>query len=62
MDFAGLSRQELLNILQDRCEELGVILEFEREIDSLDELAGTDVVVAADGLNSPAPATRARAL
>ena len=50
--FAGLSRRGLLNILQDRCEELGVILEFEREIESLDELAGADVVVAADGLNS----------
>ena len=32
--------------------EVGVNLEFEREVESLDELAGEDLVLAADGVNS----------
>ena len=31
--FVGIGRKRLLNILQKRCEELGVALEFEREVD-----------------------------
>lgn len=47
--FSGIARIELLNILQQRCEELGVKLHFETEI-SEDPTA--DLVVAADGVNS----------
>lgn len=50
--FAGLSRKRLLKILFDRCEELGVDLNFERAINDLESLADYDLIVAADGLNS----------
>ncbi|MCG2585535.1 bifunctional salicylyl-CoA 5-hydroxylase/oxidoreductase [Massilia sp. TS11] len=49
--FCGIGRKRLLNILQARCEELGVRLQFETEVD--DELAyDADLVIASDGLNS----------
>jgi anthraniloyl-CoA monooxygenase len=51
--FAALSRQALLAILQGRCRELGVELRFAAEA-SLVSLAGHDLVVAADGVNSAA--------
>ena len=51
--FAAMSRRRLLEILQDRCRELGVTLHFRTEAPDIDELARThDLVVAADGLNS----------
>jgi anthraniloyl-CoA monooxygenase len=53
--FCGIGRKRLLNILQQRCEELGVQLVFENQVD--DELAlarryGGELVIASDGLNS----------
>lgn len=53
--FCGTSRVHLLNILQDRCRELGVTMNFEQQIDArtLDErFADADMIVAADGINS----------
>ncbi len=50
--FCGCGRVELLQILQARCRALGVELHFEREIADLAPLAGADLVVAADGINS----------
>src|SRR6058998_3411335 len=50
--FAGLSRQLLLDILQRRCTELGVILRFQDEVTDLGAYAGADLVLAADGVNS----------
>lgn len=51
--FSGLSRRKLLAILQDRARELGVVLRFEEEVtDAAEALAGSDLVVAADGVNS----------
>lgn len=50
--FSGMSRIKLLNILQDRCRELGVELHFEREITSLAEVGEADLILAADGVNS----------
>jgi anthraniloyl-CoA monooxygenase len=50
--FAALGRKDLLTILQRRCRQVGVGLEFEREITSLDELAGADLLLGADGVNS----------
>jgi len=50
--FAALSRKRLLLILQERCRELGVELEFEREVKSVAEFADADLIVAADGVNS----------
>ncbi len=50
--FCGLARRRLLQILQERCTELGVNLRFETECESLDEFADADLIVAADGINS----------
>jgi anthraniloyl-CoA monooxygenase len=52
--FSGLARQRLLDILQRRCQALGVRLEFQREIGigQLDAGLDADLVVAADGVNS----------
>ena len=51
--FAAMSRRRLLEILQDRCRELGVTLHFRTEAPDVDELARThDLVVACDGLGS----------
>ncbi|HBH03792.1 MAG TPA: bifunctional salicylyl-CoA 5-hydroxylase/oxidoreductase, partial [Candidatus Rokubacteria bacterium] len=50
--FAGMSRQRLLDILQRRCADLGVKLEFEREVTDPGAWADADLVLAADGVNS----------
>jgi anthraniloyl-CoA monooxygenase len=55
--FSGIARRRLLQILQQRAQELGVDLRFATEIPCLSELdtlglAGADVIVAADGINS----------
>jgi anthraniloyl-CoA monooxygenase len=53
--FCGIGRKRLLNILQQRCEELGVELVFETDVEDDQALAaryGADLVIAADGLNS----------
>ncbi len=49
--FAGIGRQKLLTLLQDRARSLGVDLRFESEIADIRALPA-DLVVAADGLNS----------
>jgi len=50
--FCGCSRQTLLRLLQERARGLGVVLHFEREIDTLAAFAGSDLIIAADGINS----------
>ncbi len=50
--FAGIARKRLLNILQERARELGVELNFEAEVESLDPYRDADLIVAADGANS----------
>jgi len=50
--FCGIARVKLLAILQARAEALGVKQVFQRDVADPDELAGADLVVAADGLNS----------
>ncbi len=50
--FAGMSRQVLLDILQRRCAELGVRLEFQTDVTDLAAYADADLVLAADGVNS----------
>ncbi len=52
--FSGMSRHTLLSVLQDEARRVGVTLEFEREIPSLDILGEADLIVAADGANSVA--------
>lgn len=53
--FVGIGRKKLLNLLQDRCLELGVNLIFETSVEDDDEYIkkyNADLVIAADGLNS----------
>jgi len=50
--FCGCSRLTLLQLLQARAEELGVRVEFEHEITSLDRFADSDLIVASDGIAS----------
>jgi anthraniloyl-CoA monooxygenase len=53
--FCGVGRKRLLNILQDRCLELGVELVFETDVEDDQALAAqyqADLVIACDGLNS----------
>ncbi len=50
--FSGLSRKALLQILADRCREVGVKLCFEREVTDPEQVRDADLVVAADGVNS----------
>lgn len=51
--FSGIARIELLNILQDRCREVGVELRFHEEISDIEALArDCDLMVGADGVNS----------
>ena len=49
--FFGIRRTRLLNILQNRCTELGVHLQFNQEIERVDA-SEADLIVAADGINS----------
>ncbi len=50
--FIGIGRKHLLNILQARCEALGVVLRFETEVDSDTDFPDADLIVASDGINS----------
>ena len=50
--FVGIGRKKLLNILQARCEQLGVKLVFETEADSDEDYPDADLVIASDGINS----------
>jgi anthraniloyl-CoA monooxygenase len=50
--FAGLSRRVMLQILQDRCVQVGVELMFNHNLTDFSEFAQYDLVIAADGSNS----------
>ncbi len=50
--FCGIGRKRLLNLLQARCEEVGVELVFEADVKSAADYADADLVIASDGLNS----------
>jgi len=51
--FAALGRKRLLEILHERCRDLGVELRFRSEAPHPDRLADAyDLVIAADGVNS----------
>jgi anthraniloyl-CoA monooxygenase len=50
--FVGIGRKKMLNILQNRCIELGVELAFEREVNADTEFPDADLIIAADGVNS----------
>jgi anthraniloyl-CoA monooxygenase len=51
--FIGIGRKRLLEILQQRARELGVVLHFEAECDPADpKWRVYDLVIASDGINS----------
>ncbi len=51
--FIGIGRKRLLQILQDRARDLGVMLHFEHEFEArLENYADYDLVIACDGVNS----------
>jgi 2-polyprenyl-6-methoxyphenol hydroxylase-like FAD-dependent oxidoreductase len=50
--FSSIGRLDLLGILQQRASSVGVSMRYDSPIQSVDQLAGYDLIVAADGLNS----------
>ncbi len=63
--FAGCSRQTLLGLLQDRCAALGVGLHFSAQVDAdgaESRFDDCDLIVVAQGANSPIRAKHAEAL
>ena len=50
--FSSIGRLDLLNVLQQRLRAAGVTPRYDTLIASMDQLAGYDLIVAADGLNS----------
>ncbi len=50
--FSAIGRLALQEVLQGLCRRAGVTIRYGRPISSLDELAGADLVVGADGSNS----------
>ena len=50
--ISSISRKHLLNILQQRCKELGITLKFGCDVTDFTELGEYDLLIAADGLNS----------
>jgi anthraniloyl-CoA monooxygenase len=50
--FVGIGRKKLLNILQARCERVGVKLVFETDVVSDTDFPDADLIVSSDGINS----------
>jgi 2-polyprenyl-6-methoxyphenol hydroxylase-like FAD-dependent oxidoreductase len=50
--FSSIGRLDLLTILQHRAAEAGVVMRYDTAVTSVEQLAGYDLIVAADGLNS----------
>lgn len=52
--FAAMGRKDLLRLLQERCDQLGVDMRFSTFAPDVDELKRDyDLVLASDGVNSP---------
>ena len=50
--FCGCSRKTLLQLLQQRCNEEGVNLHFEQNVDDISLFENADIVIASDGIGS----------
>ncbi len=50
--FCGCSRITLLRLLQQRCQEVGVVMHFEVEVSGIEQFADSDLIIAADGTNA----------
>lgn len=59
--FAAVGRLHLLQMLQARARSVGVEPQYRRVVKSLDEFAGADLIVGADGVNSLVRRTHAEA-
>jgi len=55
--FSSIGRLDLLTILQQRASSVGVTPRYDTLVQSVDQLTGYDLIVAADGLNSLARRT-----
>jgi 2-polyprenyl-6-methoxyphenol hydroxylase-like FAD-dependent oxidoreductase len=51
-DSYNISRRRMLDVLSGRAQQLGVRIEYGRDIQSLSELPAADLIVAADGVGS----------
>lgn len=50
--FSGISRLVMLNILQARCEELGVRIDYHTDVANLDAVRDSGLILVCDGVNS----------
>ena len=50
--FSGISRLDFLNVLHNRCRDLGVEMRFRTNITDIKEVEGADLIIGADGANS----------
>src|SRR5690606_24602672 len=50
--FCGCSRLKLLELLQERAAGLGINIVYETEVKDLEDFKDSDLIVAADGVNS----------
>jgi len=50
--FCGISRMRLINLLQQRAEQLGVRIDYEVDITDVTKYRDADLMVGADGINS----------
>jgi anthraniloyl-CoA monooxygenase len=57
--FCGISRKELLAVLQRRAAEVGVDLQFETDVTDVEAYRDCDLLIGADGINSRVRSTYA---
>jgi 2-polyprenyl-6-methoxyphenol hydroxylase-like FAD-dependent oxidoreductase len=50
--FSSIGRLHLLQLLQQRARSAGAVLQFDRQVRSLEELGDVDLIIGADGVNS----------
>jgi 2-polyprenyl-6-methoxyphenol hydroxylase-like FAD-dependent oxidoreductase len=50
--FSAIGRLELLLLIQKKAREVGVELNYDTRLNSVDDIPASDVIVAADGVNS----------
>ncbi|HLN63131.1 MAG TPA: FAD-dependent monooxygenase [Symbiobacteriaceae bacterium] len=59
--YLGIARKKLLDLLQQRCLQVGVGLQFDTDLRDLGRFRGADLIIAADGVNSTVRAAHADA-
>ena len=56
--FCGCSRKTLLNLLQKRCEQEGIVITYNMEINDLSAFSDSHMILASDGISSLTRDTR----